>query len=130
MRTIALEEHFLIPGYRAISTDQRTGRSASAEAGSSEREQSRVTFPEDKLSDLGAGRLQDMDASGIDLQVLSHTLLDPEHLAGNQAVSFAQQANDRLAAAIAAHPDRFAGFALLPMGKPEAAVREFERAMR
>jgi len=38
--------------------------------------------------------------------------------------------NDGIAAAIAAHPDRFAGFAALPTADPPAAAAELERAVR
>jgi predicted TIM-barrel fold metal-dependent hydrolase len=38
-------------------------------------------------------------------------------------------ANDRLAAAVRAHPDRFAGFATLPTADPRAAADELERAV-
>ncbi|WP_083326379.1 amidohydrolase family protein [Hymenobacter coccineus] len=40
------------------------------------------------------------------------------------------QANDRLAAAIQAHPDRFTGFATLPTPDPVAAVSELHRAVQ
>jgi uncharacterized protein len=38
--------------------------------------------------------------------------------------------NDQLAAVVAAHPDRFAGFATLPTPDPKAAAAELERAVR
>jgi 2,3-dihydroxybenzoate decarboxylase len=41
----------------------------------------------------------------------------------------ARGANDRLAAAVKAHPDRFAGFAALPTPDPEAAAAELDRAV-
>ena len=41
-----------------------------------------------------------------------------------------QAANDQLAEAITAHPDRFAGFAVLPMTNLMAAVAELKRAVR
>jgi predicted TIM-barrel fold metal-dependent hydrolase len=82
-----------------------------------------------KLDDLGAGRLADMDAAGIDLQVLSHNVGALESLDGPQAVSFARQSNDQLAEAVAAHPERFAGFASLPTIEPRAAAQELERAV-
>jgi predicted TIM-barrel fold metal-dependent hydrolase len=44
-------------------------------------------------------------------------------------VRLARQANDQLAAAVAAHPDRFAGFAILPLTEPEAAAHELERTV-
>jgi predicted TIM-barrel fold metal-dependent hydrolase len=43
-------------------------------------------------------------------------------------VARAREANDLLAGAVSAHPDRFAGFATLPTADPHAAVDELERA--
>jgi hypothetical protein len=71
-----------------------------------------------------------MDAGGIDLQVISHTASAIVPLPGDEAVRLTREANDQLAAAVAAHPDRFAGFATLPMTDPEAAADELERAVR
>src|SRR5689334_9542038 len=113
MRTIAIEEHFLADGFREAMNKQ---------GGSS----TRAIFAriEEKLSDLGAGRLKDMDADRIDLQLLSHTLAHIESLPVSETVTLARQANDQLAAAVAAPPDRFAGFATLPMTDPKAAADE------
>jgi uncharacterized protein len=83
-----------------------------------------------QLQDLGAGRLQHMDATGIDVQVLSYGSPGTQVLPAAEAVPLAREANDQLAAAIAAHPDRFAGFATLPTPDPPAAASEFERAVR
>ena len=79
--------------------------------------------------DMGAGRIAEMDAHGIDMQVLSYS--NPPQLApADQGVELARAANDRLAEAVQAHPDRFAGFATLPWQDPEAAAAELERAVR
>jgi predicted TIM-barrel fold metal-dependent hydrolase len=83
-----------------------------------------------QLRDLGAGRLQHMDATGIDVQVLSYASPGTQVLPAAEAVPLAREANDQLAAAIAAHPDRFAGFATLPTPDPQAAAGEFERAVK
>jgi predicted TIM-barrel fold metal-dependent hydrolase len=83
-----------------------------------------------KLADLDTLRLQDMDTNGIDLQVLSDAGSNTVPLSGDESVKLAREANDQLAAAVAAHPDRFAGFATLPMTEPEAAAAELERAVR
>lgn len=82
-----------------------------------------------QLQDLGAGRLQHMDATGIDVQVLSYGSPGTQVLPAAEAVPLAREANDQVAAAIAAHPDRFAGFATLPTPDPQAAASEFERAV-
>jgi gamma-resorcylate decarboxylase len=84
-----------------------------------------------KLLDLGDRRLREMDRHGIALSILSlnspaiQTIADPR-----AAVETARRANDALAEAIAARPDRFAGFAALPMQDPEAAALELSRCSR
>ncbi|MBA2679649.1 MAG: amidohydrolase [Ktedonobacteraceae bacterium] len=120
MRTITLEEHFLADGFR-----ERIERAQG-------RELSKGPFAERyaKLSGLGSTRLKDMDAGAVDLQVISHTAEGGRNLSRKEDVELARAANDQLAAAIAAHPDRFAGLAILPLTDPEAAVDELERAIR
>ncbi|HEY9264722.1 MAG TPA: amidohydrolase family protein [Mycobacterium sp.] len=70
-----------------------------------------------------------MDAAGIDMQVLSHTVPGAEALPAAQAVDVVRQTNDDLAEVIAAHPHRFAGFAALPMRDPQAAATELQRTV-
>lgn len=82
----------------------------------------------DQLDDLGEGRLEVMDAAGVDVQVLSvlgHGIQE----AGAAGVELARAANDRLAATVAEHADRFAAFATLPLGDPAAAVEELRRTV-
>ena len=70
-----------------------------------------------------------MDAAGIDVQILSN-VPGAEAVEPSLAVELSRQANDEVAAAVAQHPDRFRGFATLPMRDPAAAARELERAVR
>ncbi|MFI9272092.1 amidohydrolase family protein [Kitasatospora sp. NPDC052896] len=83
-----------------------------------------------RLVDLGAERLAEMDAAGIDYSLLSLTApgiqgeTDPQ-----RAVTRARQANDKLADFVAANPDRYGGFAALPMQDPAAAATELERCV-
>jgi predicted TIM-barrel fold metal-dependent hydrolase len=114
VRTIALEEHFATPELA------RTGDGMAAMMGSQLQAQ---------LEDLGQGRLANMDAEGIDVQVLSHTTPGAQHLKGAEGVERAVAANDKLAAAVRAHPGRFAGFATLPTADPMAAADELDRAV-
>ena len=123
MRTIAIEEHFLADGFREVMK-----RDAPSQGGGSNA--AFVAAQQSKLADLGSTRLKDMDAGGIDLQVISHTASGVVSLPGSEGVRLAQEANDQLAAAVAAHPDRFAGFATLPMTEPEAAAGELDRAVQ
>ena len=83
-----------------------------------------------QLKNLGTERLQHMDATGIDVQVLSYASPGTQILPAVEAVPLARDANDQLAAAIAAHPDRLAGFATLPTPDPQAAAAELERAVQ
>lgn len=122
MRTIALEEHFLAEGFREAMERNSPGQQGRAhEAFLAERQA--------KLLDLGPARLKDMAANGIDLQVISHTASPVEALSAEEGVKLARQANDQLAAAVAAYPTRFAGFATLPMTSPRAAADELERSV-
>jgi aminocarboxymuconate-semialdehyde decarboxylase len=77
-----------------------------------------------------ARRLRDMDAMGVDVQVLSAT---PQTYLYNQdaslgAVTAAIQ-NDQIAKLVKENPQRFMGIATLPMQSPEKAADELRRAM-
>jgi 2,3-dihydroxybenzoate decarboxylase len=83
-----------------------------------------------RLDDVGQGRIAEMDAAGIDIQVLSHGAPSVQRIEDPAlAVRLAHGANDRLAETVAAHPDRFAAFAMLPTADPRAAADELERAV-
>ncbi len=114
VRTIALEEHFWTASLAAAP-----GTGPMAAWG----QQIDV-----RLRDLGPGRLADMDANDIDLQVISHVAPAAQGLEGAEGLARAREANDLLAAAVRANPDRFAGFATLPTADPHAAADELERA--
>ncbi len=117
MRVIAIEEHYAHPALQ------------SAEALANLRKHPQLARIQDKLLDVGAGRIADMDEAGIDLQVLSHTVPGAEVLDRERALPAARSANDSLAKTVSAHPDRFAGFAALPMRDPAAAASELQRAV-
>src|SRR6266852_203066 len=108
---IALEEHYL---------DAELKRLGGPGAGSEIVE---------RLDDLGALRLKEMDEAGIDLQVLSHSIPGLQGVDAATGVPLARRVNDRLAEAVRAHPDRFAGFAALPTADPKAAADELERTV-
>ncbi|MDA8306252.1 MAG: amidohydrolase family protein [Deltaproteobacteria bacterium] len=82
------------------------------------------------IYDLGEGRIAAMDAAGLDVQILSHTVPGPETLEPSLAVELARQANNAVAKAVSKYRDRFLGFATLPMRDPAAAALELERTVR
>ena len=77
----------------------------------------------EKLKNLNSERIRDMDSGGVTKQVLSHGPLEAEP-------TTCSKANDECAQAISRHPDRFAGFALLPMAHPIEAAAELERCVK
>ena len=78
-----------------------------------------------------AQRLRDMDEAGIDMQVMSYGGgPGAEGNAEADVVSMARSANDTLAEVVEEYAGRFAGYAALPVNYPEAAAREFERAVQ
>ena len=79
------------------------------------------------LTDLDQLRLQHMDESGIDMQVLALTSPGVQVMDKATAVSFSRIANDFLADAIRRHPTRFAGMMAVAPQDPAAAAREIER---
>jgi 2,3-dihydroxybenzoate decarboxylase len=83
----------------------------------------------ERLHDLGAIRIREMDEAGIDTQVLSHGAPSGQKLPADSAVAICRSVNDRLAKAIALHPTRFAGFAALPTIHPEQAADELDRCV-
>jgi 2,3-dihydroxybenzoate decarboxylase len=83
-----------------------------------------------RLQDLGARRIADMDATGIDLQILSLTSPGVQIFDADTGAGLARTANDELAAAIAAHPNRYAGLAAIAPQNPAAAAAELERGVR
>ncbi len=89
----------------------------------------RPRFVFERLQDLDALRLADMDARGIDRQIIALTSPGTQILPRDEAVVMAELANDRLAEACRKHPGRFTAMAACAPQDPEAAVREIERAV-
>ncbi len=114
---IALEEHFAI--------EDTVGNS-------------RQFMPEEQWSDLRSRlldihgqRLNLMDRHGIQKMIVSLNAPGVQSIPDvPRAVEIARKANDSLAEQIARLPDRFAGFAALPMQDPDAAIVELQRSIR
>jgi len=121
MRYIALEEAFTVPDL--AKRQPRTALKLRMKPG-------RAEELRDRLIDFNGERLREMDAHGIDVQVLSlgtpgiQADVDPR-----RAIDNAKYANDFLASAIADNPTRFRGFAALPMQDPPAAIAELRRCI-
>lgn len=109
---IAIEEHFMHPSLSDhFKGAVHTGRIA------------------EKLFDFTGIRLAEMDAAGVDMQVLSHQSPGSQRLPADAAAEICRAVNDALAAVISETPDRFSGFAMIPTAVPEAAADELQRAV-
>jgi hypothetical protein len=126
MRIVALEEHYTVPRIvSGIPSDVIVHRGfPGPDVVWSQ------TIKRDELAELGEARLADMDQSGISVQVLSVAGPGADLVAGQQGVAMACAYNDALAEACTRHPDRYRGFAHLPMLAPQQAADELERAVR
>jgi predicted TIM-barrel fold metal-dependent hydrolase len=125
---IAVEEHF---NYLASGPGGRGGVDLASLVRSMDYDETWSKLVGDHLIEFGARRLAGMDASGIDLCILSHTVPGPQGITDPaEAVASAREINDFLAdQVIANHPERFAGFASIALQDPAAAVKELDRCV-
>lgn len=122
MRTITLEEHYASPGF--LNGPGRTFVERAT------RLRDRMANILEQLSDVGDKRISEMDAAGIDMQVLSLNSPGVEQLDEPEAVALSKEANEFVAATVRHNPTRFAGFAALPVAAPQKAADELERTIR
>src|SRR6476619_5658228 len=118
MRTITLEEHFATPDF--LDGPGRDLKEQARQFGGRAEQLIR------DLCDLSEGRIAQMDAAGIDVQVVSLTAPGVEQLEVGDAEVLARDTNDVLADAIAKHPTRLSGLAALPIAAPDRAAKELE----
>jgi 5-carboxyvanillate decarboxylase len=142
MRRIAVEEHFITAGYLAYLRGKRGfPRRVLMEQDGGPAEQlwytSKCCFTMPNpdavnkyMIGFGETRLEEMDAAGIDVQVLSLTAPGVETLTDKAGIKWAQRTNDEIALAIKEHPGRYAGFAAIPFQAPSAAADELDRAVK
>ena len=77
-------------------------------------------------------RLDEMDATGVDIQIISPSIMqqctygvEPE-----EAIKMDRLGNDRVAEDVARHPDRLVGLGSLPLHDAALAAAELERCVR
>src|SRR3984957_11316914 len=120
VRKIALEEHFLSPGFEDywLPTMGNVDRKA-------------VDTLLARLKDFGDARLEGMESAGIGRSVLSISgpgvQIERDTATARRR---AAEANDFLAGECAKRPDRYSGFAHLPRQDAAAAADELQRFIR
>ncbi|MFG1932858.1 amidohydrolase family protein [Mycobacterium sp. NPDC048908] len=123
MKLVGLEEHFATPevikAWQALEPQWRDV----GIAGSADDELGR------RLIDLDVERIAAMDATGLDVSVVSMTTPGLQNLSPQDAVALQGVCNDTLADAVRRHPDRLQGFAAVATPAPEAAAAELDRAV-
>ena len=84
-----------------------------------------------RMTDLPT-RLADMDAMGVDIQVISPNILHncTYSLPAEEAYRLERIGNDHIAETVAQKPDRLAGLGSVPLQSTELAIKEMERATR
>jgi 2,3-dihydroxybenzoate decarboxylase len=90
----------------------------------------RAQFIFDRLKDLGPARIQDMDASGIDHQIIGLTAPGVQVFEPATASALAIDANDQLAEACRQNPTRYTGMVAVAPHDPANAVKEMERGVK
>lgn len=83
----------------------------------------------ERVLDIGDRRIADMDAHGIDMQILMLTAPGVQMFDPATGSALARDTNDQLAATIARHPTRFDGLAAIAPQDPQGAAKELERAV-
>jgi 2,3-dihydroxybenzoate decarboxylase len=84
-----------------------------------------------RILDLGDVRLSEMDKNGIEFTIVSLNSPAVQAIVDTaKAIELSRRANDKLAELVARRPDRFAGFAALPMQDPDAAAAELTRCVK
>jgi 2,3-dihydroxybenzoate decarboxylase len=116
IRIVTLEEHF-------ATADYRTGDGGAFQEGFAASVGARI-------ADVEQIRLPEMDATGVDMQVLSLTTPGVQGESSlSAAVERAGRSNDALADVVERYPDRFRAFACLPTQGGRAAADELRRCV-
>lgn len=129
IRRIACEEGFSLPEL-IDAVDARMATHAADEPGLASLIGPGGKFPRMPQLLDPARRIADMDASGIDVQLLLLNSPGVQIFDAAQAGELARLANDRAAEWVRRYPGRFAPLAAFAPQDPEGAAQELERAVR
>jgi len=75
-------------------------------------------------------RIKDMDATGVDIQIISPTPFQLYYNLETEAcLWFSRRQNDEIARVVREYPTRFVGLATIPLQEPDKALAELDRAI-
>ena len=123
MRTIDIHAHITPEAYIAASRSGETWHGIQPQSVSNMSYNPRTTWTPQE-------RIADMNSLGVDVQVLSTNASFYNYdMDASVVAAMTRDCNDYVAQLTKDHPDRFSGFATLPMQDVAASVAELERGM-
>ena len=134
-RAIDVHAHVIVPEVYAAAAEHNIFSELPTDVGVSDEMRANIKQRAGtvlgRMSDL-TDRLAKMDAMGVEVQVLSASLVHQglEWADAQLSLRLARTTNDWIAKAVAAHPARFIGLGTLPMHVPALALGELERCLR
>jgi aminocarboxymuconate-semialdehyde decarboxylase len=134
-RTIDFHAHVVVPEVYDVAAEHNIFSELPADPGVTDemrdKIKARAAVVLDRMSDIGE-RMAKMDAMGVDVQVLSASLVHQglEWTDAQLGLRLARTTNDWIAGAVATQPERLIGLGTLPLHVPALAVTELERCMR
>lgn len=126
MRKIAVEEHYENDIFRQLDKEALTGNPFPVTA-----DEQRAKYLKDLFdAPVTEHRIPSMDRFDIAVQIVSPNTQAVQYIQdADRAVEMAVKVNDMTEDFVNQAPDRFRGFALLPMQDPKRAVMEVERCV-
>mgnify|MGYP003574928219 CR=1 FL=1 len=128
-RRIAIEEHFITPAVSAEFKRLLDTPSDNLDWIECVPVYSRPNPILDALLDIDGKRIEDMNAGGVDMSLLSLAGPGVQMFETSRAVGLAVETNDFLVDVIRKHPTRFGGLATVAPQAPKAAAKEMARAI-
>jgi aminocarboxymuconate-semialdehyde decarboxylase len=133
-RAIDFHAHVIVPEVYAVAAEHNIFSELPTDPGVTDEMRSQIKGRAGmvlaRMSDVSE-RIAKMDAMGVDVQVLSASLVHQglDWADAQTSLRLARTTNDWIAKAVTAHPARFVGLGTLPLHVPSLAVTELERCM-
>ena len=134
-RAIDFHAHIIVPEVYAVAAEHNVFSELPTDLGVTDEMRSKIkeraALVLSRMSDL-TDRIAKMDAMGVDVQVLSASLVHQglEWADAQTSLRLARTTNDWISKAVAANPARLVGLGTMPLHVPSLAVAELERCMR
>jgi aminocarboxymuconate-semialdehyde decarboxylase len=126
---LMLPEMYAVTGPHSMFVKSNTDPTMGEDARKGVREREAVLVA--RMSDV-TERIAHMDAMGVDMQVLSSSLVQQSTYWAEpqESLRLERMLNDRMAGVVAANPKRLIGLGGVPLAAPALAVAELTRCMR